>query len=956
MNRMFKFAHRPALTVAAVAMLSTSLLLVASPASADARSHLTDPTPETDSRDAIPNRAVMMQMNIVSTDDDALAAAARKSSETIQRYPSATTDPHSAIIEIKDGTSPFAVRAGMASIDADIAEFWETADAARVVSSNSVYLLERVRGLPFVSNAASVSKTLTSGYGTEPRDISLWGISGGAGIDSVSAQPDTLNLTDIPVAVIDTGVDISHEDLAGRLWSNPGEIPWDGVDNDSNGFIDDIHGWDFVCNLPYPRPPIRDSEGALQYDDAGRVVTDMASCPGSPAANTGGYDPHGHGTHVAGTIAAQSDNNTGISGVAPNARIAVLRTLGDSGSGWSSAGIAALNYAVENGIEVSNNSYGCLYCSLHGYSPMLMALNAHPEHVFLAAAGNDNLLTDTGDHYPSGLEGANVISVGSHSSSAGRSGVSNYGVEAVDVSAPGSFIMSTFAGDYYYMSGTSMATPHVAGMAVIMKGLDGSLTGGEVKDILMETSTAVAGFETLIASGGIVNLPDALTEISASSTPTTTTTIAPEGTTTTTVPTSTTTPPTTTTTTIPATATTTTIPTTTTPVTPSPEPEPPTETEPIDPVDPEHPVDDRVDTVPGKRIFDSRDGGAGRLPEQTVRYVQIAGIGDIPSDATVATINFTVVNPSGWGFVTAWGCDNIADAKPDASILNYDAGWTRANTQTIGLGNTGGICMWSYTDTDVIVDTQGYLTSNGITMHTKPVRVMNARGSSSFTSGEVRKITVAGSNLTAAFVNLTAVDPAEWGFLTAWPCATNSDPVPDSSAVNYDTGATVANNAVVALTDGGFCVYSYGDTGVLVDVMGVIDTTDTSVTPLDPARLVDTRVGGATSDRNYQGAGRFAAGETRMFTISGRSGIAEDATGVYINVTSVNPHGHGGFLTVWACSSPDDAPPNTSVVNYTQGWSATPNSVLQQLSEHGNLCVYAYKATDVLIDVTGYVT
>ena len=900
---MFKFAHRPALTVAGVAMLSTSLLLVASPASADARSHLSDPTAETDSKDAIPNRAVMMQMNIVSTDDHALAAAARKSSETIQRYPSATTDPHSAIIEIKDGTSPFAVRAGMASIDADIAEFWETADAARVVSSNSVYLLERIRGLPFVSNAASVSKTLTSGYGTEPRDISLWGISGGAGIDSVSAQPDTLNLSDIPVAVIDTGVDISHEDLAGRLWSNPGEIPWDGVDNDNNGFIDDIHGWDFVCDLPYPRPPIRDSEGALQYDDSGRVVTDMSSCPGSPAADTGGYDPHGHGTHVAGTIAAQSDNNTGISGVAPNARIAVLRTLGDSGSGWSSAGIAALNYAVENRIEVSNNSYGCLSCSLHGYSPMLMALDAHPEHVFLAAAGNDNLLTGPGDHYPSGLENANVISVGSHSSSAVRSWFSNYGVDAVDVSAPGSNIMSTFAGGYYYMSGTSMATPHVAGMAVIMKGLNGSLTGGEVKDILMETSTAVAGFETLVASGGIVNLPDALTEISASSTP-------------------------------------------------SPEPEPPTETEPVDPVDP---VDDRVDTVPGKRIFDSRDGGAGRLPKQTVRYVQIAGTGDIPSDATVATINFTVVNPSGWGFVTAWGCNNTADAKPDASILNYDAGWTRANTQTIGLGNTGGICVWSYAETDIIVDTQGYITSDGITMHTKPVRVMNARGSSSFTAGEVRRVDVTGSNLTAAFVNLTAVDPAEWGFLTAWPCATNSDPVPNSSAVNYDTGATVANNAVVALTDGGFCVYSYGDTGVLVDVMGVIDTTDTSVTPLDPARLVDTRVGGATSDRNYQGAGRFAAGETRMFTISGRSGIAEDATGVYINVTSVNPRGHGGFLTVWACSSPDDAPPNTSVVNYTQDWSATPNSVLQQLSAHGNLCVYAYKATDVLIDVTGYV-
>ena len=434
MNRMFKFAHRPALTVAGVAMLSTSLLLVASPASADARPNSGDPTAENDSKDTIPNRAVAMQMNIVSTDEDALAAAARKSSEIIQRYPFATTDPHSAIIEIEEGTSPFAVRAGMASIDADIAEFWESTDAALVVSSNSVYLLERVRALPFVSNAASVSKTFTSGYGTEPRDNSLWGISEGAGINSVSAHLGTLNLADIPVAVIDTGVDISHEDLAGRLWSNPGEIPWDGIDNDNNGFIDDIHGWDFVCDLPYPRPPIRDSEGALQYDDSGHVVTDLSSCPGSPAADTGGYDAHGHGTHVAGTIAAQSDNNTGISGVAPNARVVVLRTLGDSGSGWSSAGIAALNYAVENRIEVSNNSYGCLSCSLHGYSPMLTALDAHPEHVFLAAAGNDNLLTGPGDHYPSGLENANVISVGSHSSSAVRSWFSNYGVDAVDVS------------------------------------------------------------------------------------------------------------------------------------------------------------------------------------------------------------------------------------------------------------------------------------------------------------------------------------------------------------------------------------------------------------------------------------------------------------------------------------------------------------------------------------------
>ena len=365
-----------------------------------------------------------------------------------------------------------------------------------------------------------------------------------------------------------------------------------------------------------------------------------------------------------------------------------------------------------------------------------------------------------------------------------------------------------------------------------------------------------------------------------------------------------------------------------------------------------------VELLAGDRVLDTRNGGSV-ISGQATQYIQITGEGGIPDDATAATVNFTVAGASGWGFLTAWGCDDGFESPPDSSVLNYEAGWVRANTQTIGLGATGGICVWSYADIDLLIDVQGFLAANDIHMYDTPRREMNARGDGAdFAAGEVRYVH-AGDDVTAAFVNLTAVNAKEWGFLTVWPCDNEHEPPPNSSAANYDVGQTVANNALVAVSNGGFCVFSHGATGVLVDIMGVVHGHQTGLVTFQPTRYVDTRPGSFTFDGYHAGEGAFTDGEIRRYDIVSRGPLNDTAKaiqGVYMNVTSVNPAGNDGFLTVWACDSVDDPKPDVSALNYRESWSATPNSIVQKLSASGHVCVYAYKATDVIIDITGYVS
>ena len=285
----------------------------------------------------------------------------------------------------------------------------------------------------------------------DPSFSSTWGLNdtgqtGGtddADIDAPEAWDVTPGSHDTIVAVIDTGVDYTHPDLAANIWTNPGEIPGNGKDDDHNGYVDDIHGYNFV-----------------NHD-------------GDP------MDDHFHGTHVAGTIGAVGDNDIGVAGVNWHVQIMALKFLDASGGGYESDAIAALNYAVANGAVVSNNSWGGGGFSLAFQTAIQNA--AAKGHIFVAAAGNDGWNNDLDPFYPAGYDVPNVVSVAAIDHNDQLAWFSNYGTKSVDLAAPGVDIYSTFpthltqamqddglGPNYGMISGTSMATPHVTGVMALV--------------------------------------------------------------------------------------------------------------------------------------------------------------------------------------------------------------------------------------------------------------------------------------------------------------------------------------------------------------------------------------------------------------------------------------------------------------------------------------------------------
>ena len=318
---------------------------------------------------------------------------------------------------------------------------------------------------------------------TVPNDTEfdrLWGLhntgqTGGvsdADIDAVEAW-DLQTGGNVVVGVIDTGIDYTHPDLVANIWTNPGEIAGNNIDDDGNGYIDDIHGYDFA------------------YGD------------GDP------MDVHSHGTHVAGTIAASGNNAQGVVGVNWNAQLMALKFLNDNGSGSTFAAIQAVEYATMMDVRVTNNSWGG-----GGYSQALYnAIAAAGEHdaLFVAAAGNSGSDNDALPHYPSNYDLNNVISVASTTHTDSLSGFSSYGATTVDLAAPGSSIYSTVPyGRYAGYSGTSMATPHVAGVVAMVMAEDPSLSAAQVKQVILDSVDPLASLDGKVLSGGRLNAYNAL--------------------------------------------------------------------------------------------------------------------------------------------------------------------------------------------------------------------------------------------------------------------------------------------------------------------------------------------------------------------------------------------------------------------------------------------------------------
>ncbi|WP_374055067.1 S8 family serine peptidase [Rossellomorea sp. FM04394] len=326
---------------------------------------------------------------------------------------------------------------------------------------------------------------LTASDVNDPYFSSLWGLKntgqyinqyGTPGIDiNVSNAWDiTMGSTSTVIAVIDTGIDINHPDLKYRIFTNKNEVPNNGIDDDNNGYVDDVNGWDFY------------NEDNTVYD--------------SPYVDD-------HGTHVAGTIAGHSDNGIGVVGVAPNVKILPLKFLGtEDGSGYTSDAVRAVEYAASMGIKISNNSWGG-----SGYSTALYEAIRDSNSLFIAAAGNDGSNIDYYSSYPAGYDLDNILSVAAVDNRGDLAYFSNYGRTSVDVAAPGVSILSSLPDNSYgYYNGTSMATPHVAGVAALIQSEYPDYDPSTMKTMIMDSTKELSSVDGITVTGGMVDAGRAL--------------------------------------------------------------------------------------------------------------------------------------------------------------------------------------------------------------------------------------------------------------------------------------------------------------------------------------------------------------------------------------------------------------------------------------------------------------
>ncbi len=309
----------------------------------------------------------------------------------------------------------------------------------------------------------------------DPNFGNLWGMHNDADtdIDAPEAWDLSTGSSSIVVAVIDTGVDYNHEDLSTNMWTNSGEIPGNGIDDDGNGYVDDYYGINGYTNNGDP------------------------------------MDDHGHGTHVSGTVAAVGNNGIGVVGVCWTAKIMALKFLTSGGWGYTSDAVKCVNYAIDKGADIMSNSWGG-----SGYSSSLKAAIEAAKNagiLFLVAAGNDGTNNDVSPYYPSSYDCDNIISVSAVDSSDNQ--WYNYGPISVDVAAPGRSITSTYPNNSYVTwSGTSMATPHVAGLAALLKSYDTSLTWQNIKNRILDNVVQIASLQGKISTGGRINAYNSLSQ------------------------------------------------------------------------------------------------------------------------------------------------------------------------------------------------------------------------------------------------------------------------------------------------------------------------------------------------------------------------------------------------------------------------------------------------------------
>ncbi len=315
-----------------------------------------------------------------------------------------------------------------------------------------------------------------------------WGLNSAGGffgkqnvdIDAPEAwEIENGSSNEVVVAVIDTGIDYTHPDLADNMWKNPGEIAGNGVDDDGNGFVDDVYGYDFVNNDGDPK------------------------------------DDMFHGTHCAGIIGAVGGNSRGVSGVVPHVKLMALKILNGKGEGDTANAVKAIDYIIKLrqrgvNVRVMNASFGGGE-QLQAFEDALRAANT-AGIMFIVAAGNSATDNDKSPVYPANYRLPNLVSVAAIDSSGKLASFSNFGATTVDIAAPGSGILSTVVyGFYFPFDGTSMAAPFVSGVAALVAASQPELTPIDIRTRILNSAKPISTLAGKIVSPGLVSAYHALT-------------------------------------------------------------------------------------------------------------------------------------------------------------------------------------------------------------------------------------------------------------------------------------------------------------------------------------------------------------------------------------------------------------------------------------------------------------
>ncbi len=429
-----------------------------------------------------------------------LAAQAQGRPDLVQRSLAAGAAhvPGELLVQFRAGASAEARASALARIDGRVLKMLRAAerrndgrgDLLRVAFRSGLAMAAALRALQddaavdfaepnwiYTTQAVSDDTYYTSGQ--------LWGMYSatsspsnayGSGAADAWAAGKTCS-SDIVIGVIDEGMHVGHKDLKDNVLSVPGEIPGNGIDDDGNGYVDDVNGWDFV------------SDDASVFD--------------------GSADDHG--THVSGTIGGKGGNGQGVAGVCWNIKLVSGKFLGANG-GTTADAILAVDYMTDlktrHGLNMpaTSNSWGGGGFSQGLKDAITRAGNA--DILFVAAAGNSGVNADVSPMYPAAYDNANIISVANITSTGALASSSNYGAVSVDLGAPGTGIWSTVPGRFKFQSkyasytGTSMATPHVSGAVALYKSLNPGATAAQIKAAILAAAIPTPSLAGKTVTGG----------------------------------------------------------------------------------------------------------------------------------------------------------------------------------------------------------------------------------------------------------------------------------------------------------------------------------------------------------------------------------------------------------------------------------------------------------------------